>query len=402
MRIGILTSVHAPMDTRIYYKQARSLASRGHQVFLVARAGGAIADIRHLQVPVPRSRWTRILTCLRILRHAVRLKCDVYHFHDPELLPIGVLIKALTGARLVYDVHEDVRIQIRSKYWIPSRLRRLVARLFGVAERFCLRWVDHVILAADCLVAEYPGDNTTLVRNYPILSVTATRQEARTYSQRPLLVYCGVVARIRGGLEMLEVVNLLRAQFPAVLLHIIGSFFPDDFEAVVRARISALGLEQSVQIHGPLPMAEALRRVQDCDIGLALLHPLPNYIDAVPTKILEYMSLGLPIVVSHFPLSQQIVDSAQCGIAVDPLAPHAAAAAIAHLNRDAQRLRELGNNGRRAVLQRYSWEAEEKKLLAIYEGWEGRAKAPGAAVVEPEAHRKLPAEAPSADAVATT
>ena len=374
MRIGILTSVHPPMDTRIYYKQARSLARHGHQVYLVAREGGNIEDLRHVAVPTPGSRWARILTCLRILRQAVRLRCDVYHFHDPELLPIGVLIRWLTGALLVYDVHEDVRAQIRSKYWIPGHLRSLVAMLFGVAERFCLGWVNHVVLAADFLATEYHGNDHTVVRNYPIVNVASEREGPRTYSQRPILAYCGVVARIRGGLEMIEVVNLLREQFPDVLLHVIGSFFPDDFEEIVRSRIQELGLEPNVKIHGRLPMDVALLQVHACDIGLALLHPVPSYINIVPTKMLEYMSLGLPVIVSHFPLAKQIVETAKCGIAVDPQAPREVADAVARLNRDTELLREYGNNGRTAILERYSWEAEEKKLLAIYTGWEGTAR----------------------------
>jgi glycosyltransferase involved in cell wall biosynthesis len=400
MRIGILTSVHPPLDTRIYYKQARSLARHGHRVVLVAPAGGGIGDNDHVAVPPPRSRWRRVLTCMRILRQALRLRCDAYHIHDPELLPVGVLIRWLTRARLVYDVHEDVRLQIRSKYWIPRPLRSLVAGAFGAAERACLRWVDHVILAADSLAPAYRGRQLTIVRNYPILSTGAGPDTPRTYSRRPLLVYCGVVARIRGIMEMLDAVSLLREEFPTVLLHVIGPFFPNDLEALVQARTRALGLEPHLRLHGHMPMDAALHQVSACDIGLTLLHPVPNYIDTVPTKMLEYMSLGLPVIVSHFPVVTQIVEGARCGIAVDPLSPHAVAAAIARLNRDPGMLREYGSNGRTATGRHYSWEAEEGRLLAVYAAWE-RPRGTGAAPARAAPPAAQPAAAGQAAAVAT-
>lgn len=367
MRIGILTSVHAPLDTRVYFKQARSLARAGHEVVLVAREGGSPADVQHVSLPVPKSRLARVGTNLRVLVHALRLRCDVYHLHDPELLPIGVLVKAVTGAQLVYDVHENVRHQILNKFWISRPLRRMVARAYDMVERVCLRWVDRVVLAEDSYAAEYRGTDFVVVRNYPILADEPQCQVQRTYSSRPILAYVGMVTELRGGLEMLEAVAVLKRRLPAVELRVIGPFLPESFGDVMRKRVETLGLTACVKFFGRLPMDAALREVRLCDVGLALLHPDPNYLESLPTKMFEYMSMRLPVVVSHFPLWRRIVEDAGCGVAVDPCDPEAIAEAIASIGSTSSRLRELGDRGRRAVVQQYSWAVEERKLLDLYE-----------------------------------
>lgn len=367
MKIGILTSAHPPMDTRVYFKQARTLAGAGHSVYLVARAGGDIRDVHYVPVPIPASRFARLVTCIQVLKRAAQLQCDVYHIHDPELLPGAVLLKLLTRKRLVYDVHEKVRKQILNRYWIPPWLRGTVARAYGAIERLCLPWVDHVVFAYD---EEHVGSNVTIVRNYPILSMESESPPIRRGSAGPILVYCGTVAEIRGGLEMVEATALLRERFPYVELRVIGSFFPESFEARVRARVAELDLTDHVRLVGRVPLDTALREVEKCDLGLALPHPDPNLIDSPATKLFEYMWLRLPVVASNFAAWRAVIERFECGVAVDPLSPKSIADAIAALAADPERMRRLGENGKAAVLEHYSWQAEAQKLLAIYAGFE--------------------------------
>jgi glycosyltransferase involved in cell wall biosynthesis len=370
VRIGILTSAHPPMDTRIYFKQARALAAAGHDVYLVARAGGEIQDVHYVPVRVPSSRLARLGTCMQVLLRAARLRCDVYHIHDPELLPGAVLLKFLTQGRLVYDIHEKVRKQILNRYWIPRWLRTTVARGYGAIERLCMPWVDHVVLAEESYQDEYPGSNVTVVRNYPILAMESEGQPMHRGPASPILVYCGTVAEIRGGLEMVEATALLREQFPDIQLRIIGMFFPEGFEARMRARVAELGLTDQVRLYGRLPFDAALREVERCDIGLALLHPDPNYVESLATKLFEYMWLRLPVVASNFAAWKALIERFECGVAVDPLSPASIADAVAELAADREHMQRLGENGRAAVLNHYSWQAEAQKLLSVYARFE--------------------------------
>lgn len=376
MRIGVLTSVHAPMDTRIYFKEARSLAQAGHDVILVAGAGGQPQGVQYVPLPVPQSRLGRLLMDLKIFRIAVRLRCDVIHVHDPELLPVGVVVRALSGARLVYDVHENVREQIHNKHWIPPWLRPTIVRAYDFVENLCLREVDHVILAADSIRHCYSGDVVTVVRNFPILDVGSWNASLRSYSNRPILGYCGFVTEIRGALEMVEVLAHLVRRCPDAEMRLVGPCVPESLEGRLRERARTLGIGARLHLYGRLPLDQAMTVMRECDLGLALVHPEPNYRDLMPTKMFEYMSLGMPVVISDFPVPRGIVESADCGLAVDPFDTESIAMKIAALNGDPRRVREMGENGRRAVHERYCWAAEARALLQVYDDLEHRGNGP--------------------------
>jgi glycosyltransferase involved in cell wall biosynthesis len=100
--------------------------------------------------------------------------------------------------------------------------------------------------------------------------------------------------------------------------------------------------------------------------GLVTLHPLVNYLDALPIKMFEYMSAGIPVIASDFVLWREIVQDGGCGLCVDPLKPNEIANAIDYLVTHPDEARRLGQNGRRAVVERYNWTVEEGKLLAFY------------------------------------
>lgn len=402
MKIGVLTSVHPATDTRILFKQATSLVQAGHTVFLVAREspnpiGGGV---RHVPLPIPKSRLGRIATCVRLYGRAVALRCDVYHLHDPELLTLAALLKRATGARIIFDVHEDVRRQIRNKYWIPRWMRPALAFAYGVLERLCLRAVDHVVIAEDSYAPIYAKYGAVPVRNYPALQLLAPLgkwSEPRAYSGRPKLVYCGTVAKIRGAMEMLAAVQRLTQTHPDVHLSIIGNCFPAGLETEIAAEIRALGIERNVQMHGRMPLDRAMEVVAQCDVGLAILHPDPNYLHSLPTKMFEYMALRLPVVVSDFALWKRIVDATGGGRTVDPLSVDDIAAAVESLVRDAQALRDMGERASIAVRETFSWEAEAKRLIALYDGKPAATPAPAAREIEPS----LAAASSDADLVST-
>ena len=102
-------------------------------------------------------------------------------------------------------------------------------------------------------------------------------------------------------------------------------------------------------------------------IGLVTLHPIINYLDALPVKMFEYMAAGLPVIASNFPLWKKIIEGNQCGLCVAPLDPQAIADAIDYLLVHPEEAERMGRNGQKAVQERYNWGLEELKLTSLYD-----------------------------------
>lgn len=376
VKVCILTTVHPPFDTRIFHKQAKTLARAGYEVILIAQHEGdkVVEGIRVIGLARPRNRFVRIFGLTwQAFFAALRQRADVYHLHDPELLPIGVLLKLFTGARVIYDVHENVPKQILSKEWLPKPMRKLVALVYKFVERVCLSFIDTIVIAEDSYIENYPGRrNVVAVRNYPIISRIAYGRQGSRWDRAEggsfRLVYVGGVTKLRGAVELIEAMKiLLEKGYRDIALFLIGPVTPLKLKDELAHLISQYGLERSVNIPGPVPYETVFDILARANVGMAILHPDPNYVDSLPTKLFEYMAAGLPVIASNFPLWREIVEGNNCGVCVDPLNPKAIADAIEYLITHPEEARKMGENGRRAVEEKYNWETESQKLLRLYE-----------------------------------
>lgn len=364
-RIVHLSSAHPRFDTRIFVKQCRSLASHGHEVALVV-ADGLGADtrdgIRIVDVGRPSGRRERMLHATRrVGRAALELDADVYQLHDPELLPVGLRLR-LAGKKVVFDAHEDVPTQLLDKPYLSPHSARLLSRLYARFERAVLPCLDGVLAATPLIRARLASCHpfTVDVNNFPRAEEFAPSLCADPHPPtRDRFCYVGSISAIRGVRELVQACALLRT--PARLA-LAGSFGEPGLEADVRghpgwSRVDALGHLDRSGVAGLMSRAFA---------GLVTLLPTASYREALPVKMFEYMAAGIPVIASDFPLWREIVEGAGCGLCVDPCDPRAIADAIDHLASHPRQAREMGANGRRAVLARYNWEHEADKLVAFY------------------------------------
>ncbi len=231
-----LTSVHPPMDTRIFYKECKTLAEAGYEVVLVAPAikDEVIDGVRIKAVPMPNSRPARMSrTVWQVFRAALREDARLYHFHDPELIPIGVLLR-LAGKRVIYDAHEDVPLDISNKHWIPKRLRSPVAWSARMVERIGAGILSGIVAATPSIAGNFPQSKTTLVQNFALPEELAHVDGAKPYRERPpLLAYVGVITPARGIYELCQAMALIPENFDAHLI-LAGKFLSDELEAEVR------------------------------------------------------------------------------------------------------------------------------------------------------------------------
>lgn len=362
-RVAHLTSAHPRNDTRIFLKQCRSLAAAGHDVYLVVAdgLGDEIRDgVRIGDVGAPKGRRDRIFgTTRRVLKRAIELDADIYHFHDPELLPIGLALKR-RRKRVVYDAHEDLPRDILSKSYLSSAVRRPIAVAADVFERFSCCRFDAVIAATPVIRDKFLafGAEALDVNNFPILGELdmITAQERKVDE----VCYVGGLATVRGIKEIVAAVGLCRS---GGRLNLAGTFD----EADLKAEVEKMPGWGSVNELGYLSRAAVKDVLHRSVAGLVTLHPTLAYMDALPIKMFEYMSASIPVIASNFRLWREIVEGNRCGICVDPLDPSSIAAAIDELVENPDLAREMGLNGSRAVRERYNWSVEEKKMLCLYE-----------------------------------
>lgn len=363
MRIVHLTSAHPRDDIRIFYKECRSLATAGYDVTLVVADGlgdGFREGVRILDVGRDQGRLRRMMmTTSRVLSRAIGLDADLYHLHDPELIPAGLRLKR-QGKRVVFDAHEDFPKQLLGKPYLNPFVLGLLSIGFSLYERYACARFDGVIGATPIIRDKFQCINKNVVdiNNYPMVGEL---DSALPWSEKASEVcYVGGIADIRGIREVVRAMELVNQ--PA-RLNLVGSFSEPHVEADVREskgweNVSAFGFQDRAGVRQILGRSMA---------GLVTFHPLPNHVDAQPNKMFEYMSAGIPVIASNFPLWKEVVEGNGCGICVDPMNATEIAFAIERLLTDKELAESMGANGARAVKLRFNWGAEELKLAAYYE-----------------------------------
>ena len=367
-KVCILTSVHPPFDTRIFHKQAKSLVKAGYDVILIAQhdKDEVVDGVKIVALPEPENRLWRLLGTWKVFNLASEQKADVYHLHDPELLPVGVLLKLFTKGKVIYDVHENAKWDIVTKSWLLKAARRPLSLMYRLTEKLSFPFIDEIIIAEDSYIKNYKKHNNILaLRNYPMLSYVGKSSEVKP--SRPTLVYVGGISEARGVLELVQSTRLLKPKYENILLILVGQIYSISLEEKIHKLLEQFGLQDNVRLVGKVKHEEIYDILLRCHIGMAILHPEPNYIESLPTKLFEYIAAGLPVIASNFPLWKEIIEGNNCGLTVNPLNPREIAKAVEYLLEHSDEARKMGENGRKAVVEKYNWETESKKLIAVYE-----------------------------------
>jgi len=355
-----MTSVHPRYDVRIFLKECVSLSDSGYDVSLLCADNNAFEEkngVKIISVYFKQgSRISRIFNVRRImLKKALELDADIYHFHDPELLPVGYKLKKC-GKKVIYDAHEDVPRQIYNKPWIPKYLRMIISWSFERYENYIVRRLDHVVTATPHIAERFQKifKKVTAISNYPTL---AEFDQRISWSKKDNeCCYIGGLTRNRGIIQIVEAAGLAK-----VRLNLCGKYESENFEEEIRA----LPGYKYVKYYGLSDRNTVKEVLSKCKAGLVTLLPAVNYTVSMPVKMFEYMAAGIPVISSDFPLWKRIIEDNNCGICVNPYDVNAIYNAIQYFVFNEKDAKITGKNGRRLVENEMNWEGQAKKFVSL-------------------------------------
>jgi glycosyltransferase involved in cell wall biosynthesis len=359
-KICHLTSVHPRYDARIFHKECKTLSNAGFDVNLVVADGKGdevVDKIKIYDVGKPINRKERMLkTTKKVLKKALEVNAEIYHFHDPELIPIGIKLKKL-GKKVIYDVHEDLPRQLLSKPYLNKFSKVILSKIIEIYENYAAKKFDYIITATPYIRNRFKklNPNTIDINNFPLLNEFYSIDLKN--NKENAVCYIGGITKIRGIIELIK-----SLEHVDTTLHLAGEFESEDLKKEV---MQLMGWEK-VKYYGYVSREKVREIFTSVNAGIVTFLPEPNHINAMPNKLFEYMSASLAVIASNFTLWKEIVERNNCGVCVDPTNPEEIAKAIEYLITHPDEARKMGENGRKAVLEKYNWEKESEKLINIY------------------------------------
>lgn len=358
MIVTHLTTVHSRYDNRILNKECSSLAKKLQVNLIVCDGKGdeEFNGVRIIDAGRPRNRWHRMfLKTWKVYSIARQKKSQIYHFHDPELMLLGLLYK-IFGAKVIYDIHEDYKTSILQKKYLPFPFRFVLAFVMVLLEKIASK-AFYCVIAEKYYRERFP--QSTQVLNYPKVTELINIDAFDASSNR--LIYTGNVTEDRGASLMLDAA----CKISQVSFKIVGKWQPRELEKVKNLNLENIELIGEGEF---VPFSEITTHYQaKAMVGIALFPPTDHYLKKELTKFFEYMSVGLPIIASNFPVWEQLIKKNGLGFCIDPQDDQALLEAITWIQSHPSEALEMGQRGKELVQNQFNWHHEEKKLIGLYE-----------------------------------
>lgn len=369
VKVVHLSSVHSPFDLRIFVKECRSLAQAGFHVTIVApHFKDEVVENVHIKQVRPATGGGRVLrmtvTAWNVLREALKQDADIYQFHDPELIPAALFLRAL-GKTVIYDAHENLPKDILLKQYLPFWSRRALSWVMGKLEVSASKRLSALVTVSPVIADRFVISNprTTVIHNFPDVGELTVCGEIPWKSRKPLVVFPGGILPERGIRQMVYAMACLPESVNATL-EIASSDFPAD----LWAELSEHPGWNRVRFLGRLDRAQIVNLLGRASAGLVPYLPEEQNLCALPHKLFEYMAAGIPVIASDFPLWRRVLQGTDCTIFVDPLRPEAIAGAILYVLNNPAECERMGRNGREAVRASFNWDSQARELVKLYRG----------------------------------
>ena len=362
-KICHLTSAHKQNDVRIFHKECVSLATRpDFDVYLIAEGESREQDgVRIIGLgEQPTGRKERALDFTKkVYEAALALDADIYHFHDPELLPTGRKL-AGKGKAVIFDSHENTTEQIMIKSYIPAALRKAISTAYSTYERSCVRKFQGVVYPESPTPFDDFARRVAVVDNTPRLSEFYDKYEEREGVPGNVVCHVGSLDPERGVPQLIK--GCYRAGAKLILA---GSFRSEEYRRELMEDESF----SCVDYRGYADRSQVLEIYRESSIGASTLLNIGQYVVArnLPTKVYECMAMGLPLIMSDTPYGREITELYDFARLVDPSDPDSIAEGIRSLSEDEEARRRMAGEARRAIREKFNWTVDETALFKLYD-----------------------------------
>tara|TARA_R110001632_G_scaffold63318_2_gene151371 strand:+ start:23103 stop:24191 length:1089 start_codon:yes stop_codon:yes gene_type:complete len=361
MKICHITTVHPKNDNRIFYKECITLKNNGHDVTLIVAGeiDQVIEGVKIIGLSKHTSRLKRFFktSISEVLKTVKKVNADIYHFHDPELIFMGLILK-MKGKKVIYDIHENNSASIMSKPYIKSKFtKKSISSLFNLFERTAVKYFDGIVTARPDISEKFKHKKIITLRNFPILIENLADDTDRKVKEKKSVIYVGVMTEIRGIEMLIDAFNEM-PEFELWLLGIIrGDFLTKKIE----------DSNENIKYLGIVEPFEVFHHIQKSDAGIITFLPVPNHVRTLATKPFEYMACGKPMIMSNFDYWKNTFGDSS--LYVDPNNKEEIIKATRLLFNDNEMFDKMSKKNSRLSKEEYNWKSESKKLIDLYNSY---------------------------------
>lgn len=309
MHVAFCSAVREFSDARLH-RTVAALQRAGAQVTI-----RAIGDVDEAPADCDLEAYEASGKVRRLVRSLVwpwQVAGDLLLTADPDMAPAALVSSRIRRRPWVADVQEDYVQVLNDRPWVPGGLRRLLQAVVRITNRLTSK--ADLVIVADDHVPPRAAPRRHVMRNEPDFTKLPPLPAARKPGPWRA-VYVGDNRSSRGLREMVEAVAATVDDAQPWHLDLVGPIAGGD-RAWFDERLARPDARNIVW-HGRLEPKRSWQIAINADVGLCLLAQTPAFVEAMPSKIYEYLACGMPTIASPLPRVKDLLDANGAGIIVD-------------------------------------------------------------------------------------
>lgn len=367
--ITIISNKHSTSDDLLFHRYAKSISKIGaYEIRLIAvNKEDKVIDNVHIKAIKPsKNRIMRFsLTNIIILFWSLKYPSSAYLLMTPDLLIIGLLLKFIFRKKVIYCALENYAEKLPKKRWIPKYIRLYLIPILIDLEEYSGNILDAVVVVDSNTKNRFlKAKRLVLLPNYPSIEKWVNTMDGKMEEEfiedgKLKMVYVGNISVERGIKIISESLRSLDNEYE---VHLYGP-------VQNKESMNLINGDKRIIYHGTIPWPQVIPTIKMYDIGLCIYEKNIGfeYIGENTTKLFEYWAAGIPVICSDFPGLKKIVEDTNGGVAINTDNQNALVFAIESLKKQIKLRKILGQNGYRAVKERFNWEAYRNKLSNLLE-----------------------------------